>query len=171
MAATTTTLRINGASTVGDTLVAIATVTGAAPTGNVVLKDKTTTLGIVPLVAGVGTFNVANLNFGSHPLWVSYAGDGTNDPSVSPTVLHTVQKAMTFSDLTTRLPTLVTHEQADPATTWTIEHNFNGYPMVDVYVMYEGALNKILPSGITYVDANTVQVNFSTAYAGYATVV
>lgn len=149
----------------------IATVTGAAPTGNVVLKDKTTTLGIVPLVGGVGTFNVANLSFGSHALWVSYAGDGTNDASVSLTSLHTVHKAPTYSDLSTRLPSLVKHEQDVPATTWTITHNFNGYPMVDVYVMYEGALNKIIPSGITYVDANTVQVNFSTAYAGYATVV
>jgi len=171
MAATTTTLRIDGVSKVGDTLQATATVTGSSPTGNVVLKDKTTTLGIVSLIAGVGTFTVANLSYGSHPLWVSYAGDGPNDPSVSPTVLHTVHKAGMFSDLTTRVPTLVTHEQADPATTWTITHNFGGYPMVDVYVMYEGELNKIIPSGITYVDENTVQVNFTIAYAGYATVV
>ena len=35
----------------------------------------------------------------------------------------------------------------------------------------EGELNKIIPSGITYVDENTVQVNFTIAYAGYATVV
>lgn len=171
MAATTTTLRIDGASNVGDTTQATATVVGSSPTGNVILKDKTTTLGIVALAGGVATFSVTNLDFGSHPLWATYAGDGTNDPSTSATILHTVYKAKEYSDLTTRIPTLFTYEQVAPATSWTIVHNFNGYPAIDVYVMYEGQLNKIIPNSISYIDANTAQVNFTTAYAGYATAV
>lgn len=63
------------------------------------------------------------------------------------------------------------HEQSTPAATWTIAHGLKDYPIVDVYVMYEGDLQKIIPSAITYVDLDTCTVDFTTPYAGYATVV
>jgi hypothetical protein len=70
-----------------------------------------------------------------------------------------------------RIATAYTHTQDTPSATWTIVHGLNDYPIVDVFVQYNGALNKIIPQGISYVDAKTCTVQFSTAYAGYATVV
>lgn len=166
--ATQTTLRVDGVSKVGDTFQAIVSVEGTSPSGNVVLKDKTVTLSTVSLVNGVATFTISGLAYGSHPLWASYEG---SEPSISPTVLHTVHRSEMNDSLIRRLPRVVTFEQETAASTWTVTHNFGGYPAIDVYIMYEGALNKIIPRGITYVNENVVEVNFSSAYAGFATVV
>lgn len=67
----------------------------------------------------------------------------------------------------------ITHrfEQSTPATVWTINHNLGVYPVVDAFVTYEGELQKIIPSAVTFIDTNTVQLSFSTAQAGFATVV
>ncbi len=63
------------------------------------------------------------------------------------------------------------HVQDTPAEVWTINHRLGGYPIVDAYISYEGALQRILPSAVTYVDANTCTLTFSTPRAGYASVV
>jgi hypothetical protein len=70
-----------------------------------------------------------------------------------------------------RIATVYRHEQVTPATTWTIVHNLLDYPIVDVYVMYGGDLQKIIPSAVNYIDNTTCTVVFTTAFAGYATVV
>ena len=70
-----------------------------------------------------------------------------------------------------RVASIYHHEQATPSTTWTIAHGLKDYPIVDVYVSYNGDMQKIIPSAITYVDMDTCTVSFTVPYAGYATVV
>lgn len=72
--------------------------------------------------------------------------------------------------MATRPVTFYRHVQESAAATWTIPHGLLSYPIVDVYVDYEGQVQKILPSAVTYTDANTVTVTFSEPKAGFATV-
>lgn len=56
------------------------------------------------------------------------------------------------------------HTQSTPEDTWTIEHDFNGYPLVNV----------IAPDGhqvfaeVTYPDLDTVVILFSEPQTGFA---
>ena len=59
--------------------------------------------------------------------------------------------------------------QDDAATQWVIAHGLKTYPIIDVYIFANGAMQKILPASVVYVDPDTVNVNFSTAHAGFAT--
>ncbi len=62
--------------------------------------------------------------------------------------------------------------QTTPATVWTIVHNLNlTSPVVDCWVDVSGSMTKIIPSSVIVVDATTVQITFTTAYAGDAYVV
>jgi hypothetical protein len=72
--------------------------------------------------------------------------------------------------LTRRIATLYRHEQPTAASTWTIVHNMNDHPIVDVYVNFQNEIHKIIPSSVTYTNADTVTVTFTTALSGYATV-
>jgi len=67
--------------------------------------------------------------------------------------------------------TIYTHEQATPATTWTIVHAIGTYPIVDAYTTEGGQVQKIIPSSVTYVDPNTCTITFTTPRSGFATVV
>lgn len=71
----------------------------------------------------------------------------------------------------TRVATNYQHVQASPASTWTIEHNLNDYPIVDVIVDGGGFLVKLMPTTVTYVDEMTCVLTFSTPRSGYASVV
>lgn len=73
--------------------------------------------------------------------------------------------------LTQRIAVGYDHVQATPATVWTITHNLGGYPIADAYVTYNGDLQRILPTAVTYVDSNTCTLTFQTARAGFASVV
>lgn len=70
-----------------------------------------------------------------------------------------------------RLATSYTHTQDTADTLWTIVHNAGGYPIVDAYTVHNGETIKIMPAAVTYVDANTCTLTFSTPRAGFATVV
>jgi hypothetical protein len=174
MASTTTSLAIDsGVSYASGTFNMTATVTGSNLTGTVVFKAKGTTVGSRVVDAnGVATVAVTGLAVGSYAMSASYGADASNDPSSSVSIYHEVKRDIGWDgSMTKRLPHIVTHVQDTPATDWVIVHNFNGYPITDVYVMYNGSYNKIIPKMITYTDANTVTVTFSAAQAGYATVV
>jgi GH25 family lysozyme M1 (1,4-beta-N-acetylmuramidase) len=62
--------------------------------------------------------------------------------------------------------------QDTPATTWNITHNLNTlYPVVDVYVLNDlSEYAKHFPQHVYAPTANTVQLVFTTATAGKATV-
>lgn len=65
----------------------------------------------------------------------------------------------------------INFQQQTAATTWTIVHGIGTTaPIVDVYVLQGGSYSKFVPKHIIATDSNTVTITFSTAYAGYATV-
>lgn len=70
-----------------------------------------------------------------------------------------------------RVATLYEHTQTVASATWTINHYLHDYPIIDVYVMDDGALQKVIPDAVTYVDENSCTVSFTEPHAGYATVV
>lgn len=57
------------------------------------------------------------------------------------------------------------HEQNIPAQVWTIEHNLGKYPSVNVL---DSSGSEII-GDIQYLNSNTVQLNFSAAFSGTAT--
>ena len=64
---------------------------GVIPTGQVTLLDGTNTLATLNLDAsGVATFAVSNFAGGQHSISASYAGDANNTPSVSMSIIETV---------------------------------------------------------------------------------
>lgn len=77
------------------------------------------------------------------------------------------------------IPSVHRHHQEVISTSWVITHNFGGsgsqgVPIVDVMVLDPDdgvTLKKIMPQSVTIIDANTVAVVFSSAFAGYAVVV
>jgi hypothetical protein len=70
-----------------------------------------------------------------------------------------------------RVSTVYTHTQDTASDTWTIVHSLYDYPIVDVYVDYNGVTQKIIPANIEYSNTTTCVVTFTQPYAGYAVVV
>lgn len=70
-----------------------------------------------------------------------------------------------------RIATSYQHVQDTPSDVWTINHNLKDYPIVDVYTLFEGSLQRILPTSVTYVSHDTCTLTFSSPRTGYATVV
>lgn len=60
--------------------------------------------------------------------------------------------------------------QTEPSAVWEINHQQTGYPVVDVYILADNIVQKILPAAIIYIDEQNVEVQFSTPRAGYAVV-
>lgn len=59
------------------------------------------------------------------------------------------------------------HDQSVAASTWNIEHNLGTMtPVLDTFIDFEGAVRKILPADVIVVDANNVQVVFTTPRSG-----
>lgn len=61
-----------------------------------------------------------------------------------------------------------THTQLTPSTVWSINHNLNGYPIIDVLFNDNGVLTKIIPSSVVLVDDNNVTITFTQNYTGIA---
>lgn len=57
-----------------------------------------------------------------------------------------------------------THEQAIAAATWNITHNLNKYPSVTVV----DSGGTVVSGNVTYIDNNTVELNFNAAFKGTA---
>jgi hypothetical protein len=72
------------------TFTAQVTSTGPAPTGHVVFKDGTTTIGSKSLIAGTATLTDSKLAVGTHPIKAEYKGDGSNADSTSTVVNQVV---------------------------------------------------------------------------------
>ena len=60
------------------------------PTGTVVFKDGTSTLGTATLLNGVGTFTANDLSAGAHSLTATYGGDSLNQGSSSSALLLSI---------------------------------------------------------------------------------
>jgi large repetitive protein len=76
--------------------------TGGQPTGSILFKDGTTTIGTVQISGSAPvTFPTSSLSVGSHPITAFYAGDANDLPSTSAVVVEVVQQATTTTALTT----------------------------------------------------------------------
>jgi hypothetical protein len=65
-----------------------------------------------------------------------------------------------------------THIQTTPAIVWEIAHLLGtSYPIVDVWVDDNGTERRILPERVRAINAATVEITFSTATAGRATII
>lgn len=60
--------------------------------------------------------------------------------------------------------TTYTHDQAVAAATWTVAHGLGRYPSVTVV----DSAGTMVFGEVNYLDANTVQLDFSTAFSGKA---
>ena len=65
-----------------------------------------------------------------------------------------------------QVATTYTHVQDTAASTWVVQHNMNTYPITDVYIMVGGEITKVYPS-VTFTDANTTTVVFTTSQTGF----
>ena len=64
------------------------------------------------------------------------------------------------------------HHQSVGSDTWAVSHNFNtDAVVVDVFIDFEGSLEKIIPLSIEATDNNTVTITFSSSQTGWAHVV
>ncbi|MGB7437157.1 MAG: Ig-like domain repeat protein [Candidatus Acidiferrum sp.] len=98
-------------SLAGTAVVLTATATGSGggtPTGAVVFKDGTNTLGTAALNgAGVATFSTSNLGPGQHSITVTYGGDALNLPAASMVLTQTVQEGTITTLASSANPALV----------------------------------------------------------------
>lgn len=104
LASTTTTLSTSNASVLLTVPVTFtASVSGsstATPTGNVIFKDGTATLGTVALNnAGSASFTTSTLATGTHSITAAYQADANFAASVSAALTETVQKIATSTSV------------------------------------------------------------------------
>jgi sugar lactone lactonase YvrE/predicted thioesterase len=75
------------------TFTAGLTSNGSIPSGVILLKEGSTTLGSATLsVTGSASFMLSNLSAGSHTLTASYAGDSDHAASISPALVQVIQQ-------------------------------------------------------------------------------
>jgi len=85
---------------------------------------------------------------------------GTASQAVSSSYAATASFANSFPDQGFQFT------QATGSSTWTVNHNLNTFtPLVNVY---DSIYNQLIPASVSSIDANTTQITFSTAQAGYA---
>ena len=105
LAPTSTTLVTSNASVLVTTSVTFtASVNGggtSTPTGNIVFKDGTTTIGTVAVNnLGIASLTISTLATGSHSITAVYQGDADFAGSTSPLVVETVGKISTSAAIT-----------------------------------------------------------------------
>jgi len=83
-----------------ETLSAIVTSSGPAPTGTVTFKNGTSNLGTASLVAGTATLKRSNLAVGTYSITATYNGDANSTTSSSAAASVTVTQATTATNLT-----------------------------------------------------------------------
>lgn len=101
---TTTISSAPNPSVFGQTVTFTATVTAAppatgTPTGNVTLKDGTTSIGTATLSSGKATFTISTLVVGGNSITATYDGDTEFNGSTSSILTQTVNKASTTTTL------------------------------------------------------------------------
>ena len=130
----------NNPQIVGQNITFTVTVTSNSPdiTGSVTLKDGATALGSAPVnAAGVATFTLSNLAFGSHNLTATYPGDTNHSPSTSPLLTQKIVQTATIALSSSANPVTA-------STNVTFSVQLTGTP-------------SLIPSGVvTFLDGATV---------------
>jgi hypothetical protein len=81
------------------TFTATVTATSGTPTGTVIFKNGTTTLGTGTLSAGKAAFTTAALTVGTHSITAVYSGDANFAGSTSPALSQVVKQAATTTSV------------------------------------------------------------------------
>ena len=101
----------------------------------------------------------------SYALTASYVS-GSSNSAVSASYALSASYAVTSSYAFAFPDQGFGYTQSPGSTTWTIVHGLNTrIPLVDVY---DSSYNQLIPAGVVSIDANTIEITFSTAQAGYA---
>ena len=85
-------------SVVGQPVTFTATVSSTepgTPTGTVTFADGSTPLGSAPVTGGTASITTSSLSPGDHQVTAAYGGDAAFDPSTSPVLVQTVNRAAT----------------------------------------------------------------------------
>jgi hypothetical protein len=74
------------------------------------------------------------------------------------------------------VPSIFRHTQVSPLDTWVIPHNLGsngstGLPIVDVFIIDNGTISKIIPLSVSKTNANVVTITFSDPTAGEAVII
>lgn len=60
------------------------------------------------------------------------------------------------------------HLQDTPSRKWTVAHGLGCEPVVQVYILYMGNLERVLPAHIKAIDMNTTEIAFTQPQSGKA---
>ncbi|MFL6445589.1 MAG: Ig-like domain-containing protein [Candidatus Sulfotelmatobacter sp.] len=131
----------------------VSSATGAIPTGKVLFKDGTSTLGTVVLTSGAATLSVSNLAVRQHSITAVYNGSPNFTTSTSAPVTQTVNKATT----TTTLASTPNPSTAGSAVTFTatVLGAYGGNALANV-ILKDGTTT----IGTSPVSATTHQATF-----------
>ena len=165
-AATTTTLALTGGSTPstdGASLTFTATVAGSTPTGNVNFYDGVSLISTQALSGTTASFTTTSLVLGTHPITARYAGNTTNDPSVSVPISVLISYPTDILSFT--FPGLATTTISGTNITVTVPFSTNVTALVPTYTLASGG-TCVLASGSTQNFTNPV--NYVVSAAGFA---
>jgi hypothetical protein len=130
-------------------------------TGSIIITGSLETTSITGSLFGTASQAVSS----SYAVTASYVS-GSSNSSISSSYALSSSYASTSSYAFAFPDQGFQYTKSPGSTTWNIVHNLNTRtPLVDVY---DSGYNQLIPSGVTSVDANTTQISFSTAQAGYA---
>ncbi len=173
-AATTTTLTTSATTAVvGVNVTLTASVAGVSPTGNVVFKDGTTTIGTVATTGTTATRTaVLSTNFttvGSHSITAAYAGDANDAASTSAAKTVTATIKTTSTTLTTTPSTAAVGQSV------TLTSTVTGYTPTGTVTFKDGTTTlgtgTLTPTGTGTTATATFNATFSTVASHSITVV
>jgi hypothetical protein len=72
--------------------------------------------------------------------------------------------------MTPQVSTSYQHLQEDAAMVWNVNHNLNTYPIIDVFILYNGEIRRVMPKSIEYIDELNCAVTFTEPRSGFARV-
>jgi len=157
--ATSTVLSVANPSTIGDTVVMTADVSGGYnPTGVVFFKDGGMFIGSGALVMGTATFSTDQLAVGSHDLTAEYQGDVNNNASTSATVTVQVVQQMTSVTILANIPTPV-----DAPASVTFQVTVSGYFPTGTVTIHDD------PSAILTINLSNGSGSFTKIFTGEQT--
>lgn len=105
-------------------------------------------------------FIITNDDGGDTPSATSY-NDLTNKPSINGITLIGNKTSNDFGLVSDKT---YVHTQATSSDVWTIQHDLDKYPTVTVV----DSGNSVVVGEIVYIDKNSIQITFSSAFSGKA---
>lgn len=151
------------------TFTATVTSSGGVPSGNVEFKDGAQLLGTVALSGGVATLTTSKLAVGQHSITAVYVGNSNFDPSTSPVLTQTVNKASTATFVTSSANPSVFGQSVTFTATVNVLAPGSGMPTGDVQ-FFDGATllgTQMLKAGKATFTTSTLSTGIHNITARY----